>query len=177
MWAAVITYLCVQGSVFTLKSKLILMEQCTSNPEKITDVLMLLTFFIMRSLETWLLNIGIHLASSCGRIRVLNGTIKVNNSRWKRCYVVCFSLRLRFKKFSGFVFTLLCQHLKKYFIYLFVERGEGRETSMCGCLSSVPYCVPGSQPRHVPWLGIEPVIFWFTGQCSIHWATPGRALC
>ena len=40
------------------------------------------------------------------------------------------------------------------FIYLFLERGEGkekgRETSMCGCLSRAPYWGPGLQPRHVP---------------------------
>ena len=27
----------------------------------------------------------------------------------------------------------------------------------------------------VPWLGIEPVTFWFTVWPSIHWATPARA--
>ena len=43
------------------------------------------------------------------------------------------------------------------FIYLFLERGEGRErvTSMCGCLLCAPYWGPGLQPRHVPCLGIE----------------------
>ena len=46
---------------------------------------------------------------------------------------------------------------------------------MCGFLSHVPYQGPGLQPRHVPWLGIEPVILWFTGQYSIQWATPVRA--
>ena len=40
---------------------------------------------------------------------------------------------------------------KKYFIYLFLERGEERrETSMCGCLSGTPHWGPGLQPRHVP---------------------------
>ena len=34
---------------------------------------------------------------------------------------------------------------------------------------------PGPQPRHVPWLGIEPVTFWFSGRRSVHWATPARA--
>ena len=52
--------------------------------------------------------------------------------------------------------------LKKIlFIYLFLERGEGREkereTSMCGCFSHAPYWGPGPQPRDVPLLGIEPV--------------------
>ena len=40
------------------------------------------------------------------------------------------------------------------FIYLFLDRGKGkekgRETSMCGCLSRAPYWGPGLQPRHVP---------------------------
>ena len=34
---------------------------------------------------------------------------------------------------------------------------------------------PGPQPRHVPWLGIEPANLWFAGPRSIHWATPARA--
>ena len=46
---------------------------------------------------------------------------------------------------------------KKDFIYLFLERGEGkekeRETLMCACLSHAPCWGPGPQPRHVPWLG------------------------
>ena len=49
---------------------------------------------------------------------------------------------------------------------------------MCGCLSCVPYWRTDPQPRHVPWLGIEPATLWFTGQLSIHWATPARGkLC
>ena len=36
--------------------------------------------------------------------------------------------------------------------------------------------VPG-QPRNVPWPEIEPATLRFAGQCSIHWATPARALC
>ena len=68
---------------------------------------------------------------------------------------------------------------KNLFIYLFLERGEGRErgreTSMCGCLSHTFHWGPGPQPRHVPWLGIEPVTLWFADWHSIHWATPARA--
>ena len=67
-------------------------------------------------------------------------------------------------------------HLFKVFI---LEREEGRETWMCkrnfGCLLHTPNQGPGLQPRHVPWLGIEPVTFQFSGQRSIHWATPVRA--
>ena len=58
---------------------------------------------------------------------------------------------------------------KKYFIYLFFR---GRETTMCGCPSHTPNWGPGLQPRHVPWLGMQPATVWFTGQPSIHWATP-----
>ena len=69
---------------------------------------------------------------------------------------------------------------KKDFIHFYTEekggRKRGRERLMCGCLSHAPYCGPGLQPRHVPWLGIEPATLWFVGQCSIHWATPASIL-
>ena len=70
---------------------------------------------------------------------------------------------------------------KTLFIYLFLERGKGgrkrgRETSMCGCLLCAPHWGPSLQPRHVPWLGIKPATLSFTGQCSIHWAIPARAV-
>ena len=45
---------------------------------------------------------------------------------------------------------------------------------MCGCLSHAPKWGPGLQPRHVPWLGLKPGTFWFTGWCSIHWAIAAR---
>ena len=64
---------------------------------------------------------------------------------------------------------------------MFLERGEGREKERernihVGCLSHTPFWGPGLQPRHVPRMGIEPVTLWFTGWCSVHWATPTRAL-
>ena len=46
---------------------------------------------------------------------------------------------------------------------------------MCGCLWHAPYWGPGLQPRHVPWLGIQPATHWFVYPHSMHWATPGRA--
>ena len=60
-------------------------------------------------------------------------------------------------------------------LYLFLEGKGGKETLMCGRLSHTPNWGPGLQPRHVPWLGIELATLWFTGWCSIHWATPARA--
>ena len=47
---------------------------------------------------------------------------------------------------------------------------------MCGCLSCAPYWGLGPNTRHVPWLGIKPVTLWFTGQLSIHWDIPARAV-
>ena len=64
-----------------------------------------------------------------------------------------------------------------YILFLLREGKGGRQRNIkCGCLSHVPYWGPGLQPRHVPRLGIKPVTLWFTGQYSIHWATPARAL-
>ena len=50
-----------------------------------------------------------------------------------------------------------------------------RETSVC-CLSHSPNWRPGLQPRHVPWLRIEPMNFHFAGRHSIYWTTPARVL-
>ena len=68
----------------------------------------------------------------------------------------------------------------KDFIY-FLRAGKGgrkrgRETSVCDWLTHTPNWGLGPPPRHVSWLGIEPATLWFTGQHSVHWATPARAL-
>ena len=72
----------------------------------------------------------------------------------------------------------------KDLIYLLLERGAGREKERERSISvwerlvashKVPNQGPGLEPRHVPWLGIEPAAFQFTGQRSVHWATPTRA--
>ena len=49
----------------------------------------------------------------------------------------------------------------KYFIYSCLERGEGREKDRERNINvwlplAHPHQEPGPQPRHVPWLGIEP---------------------
>ena len=46
---------------------------------------------------------------------------------------------------------------------------------MCSFLSRALNQGPGPQPRHVPWLGIEPPTLWFVGWHSIPWATLARA--
>ena len=66
-------------------------------------------------------------------------------------------------------------------IYVFIFRQKGREGEregekhQCAVVLHAHYWGPGLQHRHVPWLGIKPVILWFTGRHSIHWATPARA--
>ena len=68
----------------------------------------------------------------------------------------------------------------KYFIYLLLERREGREKERERNINVwLPVMHPllgesGPQPMHVPWLGIEPVTFWFAGPHSIHWSPPAR---
>ena len=65
--------------------------------------------------------------------------------------------------------------------YLLLERREGREKERERNINAwLPFLHPlhwgpGPQPRHVPWLEIEPATLWFTGQHSILWATPVRA--
>ena len=79
--------------------------------------------------------------------------------------------------------TRVILFFKKDFTYLFLDRGEGREKererniNVWLPLMHTPYWGPGLQPRHVPWLGIEPVTLWFTGWRSIHWAAPARNPC
>ena len=46
---------------------------------------------------------------------------------------------------------------------------------MCGCVSHAPTRDPVCNPRHVPWLGIEPATLWFSGCHSIHRDAPARA--
>ena len=81
-------------------------------------------------------------------------------------------------------FTVVCVWRNLDYIFLkilFISREgkggrkRGRETSKCGCLLHTPYWGPGPQPRHVPWLGIEPETLWFTGWRSLHRTTPARA--
>ena len=71
--------------------------------------------------------------------------------------------------------------LKKYFIYLFCKgrrrKGE-REGEKHQCViasGKPPNGVPGQQPRHLPWWGIDPATL-LVRRPAFHWATPARAV-
>ena len=92
---------------------------------------------------------------------------------------------MNYNFFLPFLFLFLYLFLIFRKIYLFLERGEGREKerretcvrdTLIGCLLHNLNWVPGLQLRHVPWLGIELATFQFTGRHLIHWATPSRAI-
>ena len=76
-------------------------------------------------------------------------------------------------KMLSFPTVLTCYLKKKRFCLFTFREGKGgskwgRETSLCGCLLHAPYWGPGLKPRHVLWLGIEPMTLWFVGHHSIH---------
>ena len=70
-------------------------------------------------------------------------------------------------------------HLKKYFIFLFLERQEGREKEM---EKNINVWLPLACPMLGTWTATQAcallteklVTLWFAGWCSIHWATPAR---
>ena len=82
-----------------------------------------------------------------------------------------FSISYTFLNLPLFSTYHLCYLFSKYriflkdFIYLFLGRRGGREKERERNINvklplSCP--LPGLQPRHVSWLGIEPVTLWFT---------------
>ena len=54
------------------------------------------------------------------------------------------------RRFFYFIFYFFKDFLKIYFREGKGGRKRGRETSMCGCVSRIPYWGPGPKPRHVP---------------------------
>ena len=66
--------------------------------------------------------------------------------------------------------------LKILLVHFLRQEGKGGRKTLIHCLSHAANWGPGLQHKHVPWLGTEPATFQFTGWCSIHWATPARAL-
>ena len=97
--------------------------------------------------------------------------------------VLCFlKVRGRLKSFHLKILEIVKEVGTFFFkdFVLFLDRGEGRwkeeERNISVWFPLV--CSPlGTwlQPRHVPWLGIEPATLWFMVRCSIHWATSSRA--
>ena len=69
----------------------------------------------------------------------------------------------------------------RFYLFIFRQKGkdgerEGEKYQRVVTSHAPPNWGPGSQSRHVPWLGIEPATLWFAGGCASHWATPARAL-
>ena len=72
-----------------------------------------------------------------------------------------------------FILKFFLNFLKRFYLFIFRERGrEGeREVEKHQCVvasCAPPYWALGREPRYVPQLGIEPVILWFTGRHSNH---------
>ena len=65
-----------------------------------------------------------------------------------------------------------CQFIFLKILFIYFQRDEKgerkrrKETLMYCCLLCAPYWGPGLQPRHVPWLGIEPVGSQASAQCT-----------
>ena len=88
----------------------------------------------------------------------------------------------RYSKFAG-SFSFFSSKIFYLFIYREKRRKREREEekhrcvgdTSIDCLLHAPSWGPGPQARHVSWLGIELATFWFSGPCSVHWASPARA--
>ena len=88
--------------------------------------------------------------------------------------IIEFLLMFLVFNYASTVTFLQFSHLAIYlnffedFIYLFLERTEGRRKERERNINvwlplTPPNWGPGPKPRHVPWLGIEPTALWFTG--------------
>ena len=98
--------------------------------------------------------------------------VSFSESCHNNCHLYC-----SLKWMRPFYFFLSLSFFKILFCFQREGKGRrkrGRETSMCGRLSTHPYWGTGLQCRRVPSLGIEPATLSFTGPRSIHWATPAR---
>ena len=121
-------------------------------------------------------NLDLRLSTLIQKMKILLRTIKkkdFRNDMKKRTQNLKYVCIIYLFKEDGWV---QCMTSTPFFflrfLFIYFQRGEGREeereTSMCGCLSSVPSQASGSQPRHVPRLGIKLATFWFAGWHSIH---------
>ena len=130
----------------------------------------------MPKLDKWYLQCGIWNYINDIFFILLNwdhGLVLLHHDNITSVYYFLWSCMSSFSKQVFFFFFFLT------ILFIFREgKGgtkRGWETSTCGCLSCAPYRAPGPQPRHVPWLGIEPATFWNILWHSIHWATLARA--
>ena len=100
----------------------------------------------------------------------------------------CYSHRTFLSGWEILSIYLSIYHLSffKDFIYLFLEREEGRENERernihvrekywLVAFCRYPSWGPNPQPGHMPWLGIEPVTVHFAGRHPTNAATPARA--
>ena len=86
---------------------------------------------------------------------------------------------LEFQSGGSIVFLFL--FFLRFYLFIF-RQGKGRREREKNISVWLPVtcCTLGNlalHPRHVPWLGIEPIPLCFAVWCSIHWATPARAFC
>ena len=77
-------------------------------------------------------------------------------------------------------FENLCFFFEIFYLFIFRQRGSEGDRDGQKHPRLVASCTPlaresGSQPRHVPLLGIEPVTLWFAGQLLVYWVTPAGA--
>ena len=91
--------------------------------------------------------------------------------------VEVFDLSFPFPKWAlqGIAFSFLKQFFFFFFLTLFLQRGEGgRKRGRHRLVSShtCPNRGTSSQPRHVPWRGIELATFRFAVRHAATWATP-----
>ena len=68
-------------------------------------------------------------------------------------------------------------YLFRFYLFIFREREKEREKNInvrqkhqLVASHMCPNWRPNLQPIHVPWLRIEPVNFYFVGQCPTNWA-------
>ena len=95
-----------------------------------------------------------------------------------------FALRHYIIVVQYFVFLKNLTLMRRVTFYLFYffrekrrERGREGENINVWLPLSAPNWGPGLQPRHVPWLGIEPAAFWFKGRHSIQSHTAQGYFC
>ena len=111
------------------------------------------------------------------------GPVIYKSTRHKLMPKLIFPLWFRLLVFKNIIWFNLynkqqqCE-FKMFYSFIFKE-GEGMEKEEWKINVCLPLVCPHQglelQPRYLLWLGMEPATPCFSGQCSIHWATPSRA--